>query len=434
MIIILKKKFSNDYHENDGLKPNELLDDPEFNNSKRNMFRPIFVELLKHIRNSGVFMDGQQKPCSYISYILAKDLQTKGHEYKSETFEMFLKFLNKYSTLTRNTANICSTSLVYVHSDIYDKMKKLYELYELYDDHLTKIKVLSDPNSCPSITSFLHQYNDFIKQHQPTTNNNYKKILDHFEEIINDRVQIYIRNTLCPQTYLHLEEIKLPKVEKPKESVQIVHQPNHAEYQEPPAKSLPPHVQLQATREETRTYRAESERAHEPPQPPHEETLPFQETLAQNAHHAERQQVQEFPHRVTDERELQVDISRMNPQPYGSFESSGASSYSEHNPYLPVQPSSKEVGDTSSSVMSTITSALRDVEPGPVLGVSGGMGVLFLLFKYTPVGSFFGGRRGRFHQIPSSFRGFPPGEFPNFNEYEVGHIGYGAMNIPHLAE
>ncbi|VUZ99826.1 PIR protein, fragment [Plasmodium vivax] len=68
------------------------------------------------------------------------------------------------------------------------------------------------------------------------------------------------------------------------------------------------------------------------------------------------------------------------------------------------------------------------VDPIPVVGVSGGMGALFLLFRYTPVGSFFGGRRGRFRQIPRSFNGPFPGDFANFQEYDGGFIGYGPMN------
>ncbi|VUZ99650.1 PIR protein [Plasmodium vivax] len=85
-------------------------------------------------------------------------------------------------------------------------------------------------------------------------------------------------------------------------------------------------------------------------------------------------------------------------------------------------------------VQGAFSSFAEHVEPGPVLGVSGGMGVLFLLFKYTPVGSFFGGRRGRFRQIPRSFGGFAPGELPNFQDYEGGYIGYGPTSISSLAE
>ncbi|KMZ96062.1 hypothetical protein PVNG_06592 [Plasmodium vivax North Korean] len=83
---------------------------------------------------------------------------------------------------------------------------------------------------------------------------------------------------------------------------------------------------------------------------------------------------------------------------------------------------------------SAIIEVFRSVEPAPILGVSGGMGALFLLFKYTPVGSFFGGRRGRFRQIPRSFNGPFPGEFPNFQDYDGGFIGYSPMGVSHLAE
>ncbi|KNA01581.1 hypothetical protein PVNG_06181 [Plasmodium vivax North Korean] len=85
--------------------------------------------------------------------------------------------------------------------------------------------------------------------------------------------------------------------------------------------------------------------------------------------------------------------------------------------------------------MRTALSTMVDsVDPGPVLGVSGGMGVLFLLFKYTPVGSFFGGRRGRFRQIPRIFGGFPPGDFGYFQEYGGGYVGYSQMDMPFQGE
>ncbi|SCA59544.1 hypothetical protein PVT01_000008900 [Plasmodium vivax] len=80
----------------------------------------------------------------------------------------------------------------------------------------------------------------------------------------------------------------------------------------------------------------------------------------------------------------------------------------------------------------SISNVLGSVDPVPVVGVSGGMGALFLLFRYTPVGAFFRGGRGRVHRIPRRFNGPFPGAFPDFQDYEVGHIGYGPM-IP-LAE
>ncbi|SCA59961.1 hypothetical protein PVT01_000056700 [Plasmodium vivax] len=79
-------------------------------------------------------------------------------------------------------------------------------------------------------------------------------------------------------------------------------------------------------------------------------------------------------------------------------------------------------------VQDFFTGTLGQVDPVPVVGVSGGMGALFLLFRYTPVGAFFRGGRGRAHRIPRSFNGQFLGGFPGYEEYDVGHILYGPMN------
>ncbi|VVA00034.1 PIR protein [Plasmodium vivax] len=83
---------------------------------------------------------------------------------------------------------------------------------------------------------------------------------------------------------------------------------------------------------------------------------------------------------------------------------------------------------TMGKITGAITGVLREVEPGPILGVSGGMGALFLLFKYTPVGTFFRGGRVRSRRIPNGFSGPFLGEFPDIQDYYGGNIGYGQMN------
>ncbi|SCA60188.1 Plasmodium vivax Vir protein, putative [Plasmodium vivax] len=88
----------------------------------------------------------------------------------------------------------------------------------------------------------------------------------------------------------------------------------------------------------------------------------------------------------------------------------------------------------SSGIPSSITEVFGSVDPVPVVGVSGGMGALFLLFRYTPLGTFFRGGRGRAHRIPRSFNGQFLGAFPDVNEYNGGYIGYGPMDIPYGAE
>ncbi|KMZ95109.1 hypothetical protein PVMG_05981 [Plasmodium vivax Mauritania I] len=324
---------------------------------------------------------------------------------------------------------------------MYDKMEKLYALYEKYDDHKRKYNVLSEEKNCPSLLSFLNLYNDFLRHYQPT-NEHYKNILVHFDEKIKKRADDY-KFYACNHTQFYRKEIKLhtlPKEEQPKSLDEVQHKPNNTEYLVSPENSLSPEVKHQAPRENPRksqvelqtshalsqTHHTDFQTLHTVSQRAHEESQTSEEPLAHNPQHAEQEQgIQHVP---IPNREFPIYSSPGHIPHYESLESSGTTSYSDRNPYSYVPPSSNELGDTSSSVMNTITSALRDVEPGYVLGVSGGMGVLFLLFKYTPVGFFFGGRRGRIRQIPSSFRGFPPADFANFQEYDGGLIGYGPMN------
>ncbi|SCA59963.1 VIR protein [Plasmodium vivax] len=81
-------------------------------------------------------------------------------------------------------------------------------------------------------------------------------------------------------------------------------------------------------------------------------------------------------------------------------------------------------------VTDAVSGFMEGVDPVPVVGVSGGMGALFLLFRYTPVGTFFRGRGYR-QRIPTRFDGVytgfmtdfqGDGFFPN-NQY---NIAYGA--------
>ncbi|KMZ95070.1 hypothetical protein PVMG_05597, partial [Plasmodium vivax Mauritania I] len=81
------------------------------------------------------------------------------------------------------------------------------------------------------------------------------------------------------------------------------------------------------------------------------------------------------------------------------------------------------------SAQNTISGLINEVDSSTVLDASGGMGALFLLFKYTPVVSFFGERRGHGHRIPRSFNEQFTGGFPGYEEYYGGKFGHDPINI-----
>ncbi|VVA00401.1 PIR protein [Plasmodium vivax] len=419
-------------NKKDELNLDEFLDNEKYYNSKKDAFRDVLKELLKHLRNSGVLLSHRDEACSYISYILSKEVKAKGYTYDKEIFEMFQRFVEKYNNRTGYKSSYCSNTLVHVNFEIYNKMEKLYALYEEFkkfkDDN-----PLWNATSCSPVHSFLYPYNDFIRNYQPT-NTKYKNILDHFRNEIKTQVDLY-NKVKCAGEHFHIELHTLPEDNKPKASSQVEQRQNHAGYQEFQAKILPPPVVSETRRAESETSRAESERphavsqtAHVHLQTPHEESHPPQEKLAPGSQDDVQQEAHGFPHKEKHQREFPIDLSSVYPTRNRPLESLGTSSYSDQYPYTFVPLSANEVPGASSSVMSTITNALKDVDPVPVVGVSGGMGALFLLFRYTPVGAFFRGGRGRVHRIPRSFNGPFPGGFPGFEEYESGYIGYGPMN------
>ncbi|KMZ86060.1 hypothetical protein PVBG_05459 [Plasmodium vivax Brazil I] len=370
----LIEKFNNEHEEVDGLKPNELIGDAEFNTPDRLKFKPYLEKLLEHIRNRGIFLYNEDKACSYISYILSNDIHTKFYEYKPETFKMFQEFVHKYNSRPGYRADICSKTLVYVISDIYKKMNNLYRLYVRYKD-LKDNHHLGEPSSCLPVSSFLHLYNDFIEQNQPT-NKDYKKILDNFEQIIKERVAYY-KLYACQNKPFRMAEIKLPEDEKPKVSVQVQQKKNLAEYQESPEKSSPPranphtsHAVSHTPHEHPQTSYERPQPAHEHPQTPHEESHQPPEKLAPSSQDDVQQEAHGFTHKETHQRQFPIDLYPEYSPRNGPLESPRASTYSEHNRYLAVPPLGNEVDGAPSSMMSTITSALKDVDPVPVVGVS----------------------------------------------------------------
>ncbi|VUZ99946.1 PIR protein [Plasmodium vivax] len=84
-------------------------------------------------------------------------------------------------------------------------------------------------------------------------------------------------------------------------------------------------------------------------------------------------------------------------------------------------------------IQNTLSGIVSEVEPAPILGVSGGMGALFLLFKYTPVGTFFRGGRRINNRIPRTFYGQFPGGLAGYDELYYGALGADPINISYRA-
>ncbi|KMZ82486.1 hypothetical protein PVIIG_05797 [Plasmodium vivax India VII] len=183
-----KDNFKKTNSEKDEPNPDDFVNNGKFDYWKRRALHTVLEELLKHLRNHGIFWNREDKACSYISYILSEEVKAKNYTYDQEIFETFKGFINKYNTRPNFKSPHCSTSLVHVDSKMYDKMGKLYEMYELFKKFKDDNK-LWQAESCSPVEAFLNQFNDFIRNNQPT-NNDFKHILDEFrKEIKKDNIE-----------------------------------------------------------------------------------------------------------------------------------------------------------------------------------------------------------------------------------------------------
>ncbi|SCA83806.1 hypothetical protein, conserved [Plasmodium vivax] len=435
-----------DFNEQVYQKSIDLLDDHK---NLKNTYSDSFRLLFKHIHNGHVFTSMDlTKACKYISYALRKKVyREKQQEYNDTIFDMFKKFVTKYKKAEHITSDHCEKSLVLIDPEIFEKMRNLYTLYEEYAVFAPTTGYYRQPNiTCPELKRFSILYNAFIKDQNPTNKYHYD-VLKNFEQkvtntINNNKNKCSAENlsTVPLKEYYLQEEVKSnivaqekqqPKQISPEQirspiSEQAVHSNTSSQISKDRT-ALHTQPEMDEDREAVRLGKPERGQEHQ------------EVEVAERAEEARgTENVYRGGHGTEDvyraSRSPQMPRSSGYPGDITIPETLKHTRLTDNS--LDTQKTESPIEDSGffTNVQGAFSSIAQHVEPAPILGVYGGMGVLFLLFKYTPVGSFFGGRRGRIRQIPSSFRGFPPGEFPNFHEYDGGYIGYGPMNINPLAE
>ncbi|CAI7724008.1 Plasmodium vivax Vir protein, putative [Plasmodium vivax] len=417
--------------------------------------------ILQHLTCTKFFYDGDYNmPCKYINFWLNKqihDLYTFEYNTYFGKFKEFVKNfyteVNPYSGFKSCNNNI---KLLHDNGDEYKKMNALYKFYKMYDDLKILHKYMDDwKQKCGNIDYIIKEANEFAQLYN--NDDEFIKVLRDFREIIKNP-QVRFRGL---RDYINLCASNLEKIDTmvSRELIpdKVPEPPTHTEISKPSDSLQQPIPQALAQHE------SES-RIGNQPQP----KLGLQEN-SRTVHLTTEDQLAEVSHEISPPDESpHIELPFLAPQPRvsqrtgshhagnlredvftsatfpreGNEQSRGAHSRSTYTGYNSVEDGITTEGlktptDGTQSYLETfkgtITGVLGSVDPGPVLGVSGGMGALFLLFKYTPVGSFFGGRRRRIHQIPRTFGGFKP-DFENFQEYDGGSIGYSPMGISPFAE
>ncbi|SCA60729.1 VIR protein [Plasmodium vivax] len=382
----------------------------------------IFACLHSYLTHNNGYMPFSVKDyCRYINFWLNGEVRESGNEKFQPHFNSFKDFAHNYAYVQQNHYDdSCEKYIHKIEDGEYSRMKFLYEFYDLYDNLRSQYYWVNE-EACKKLPDKTINYNQAIESYYDQYPNLYKNI-----SYVKDLIEKLLEKTdsKCKKS----ENFRIP--------------PKYLEYERK-------RKEEEAERKRQRDAEAERQRQRDA----EAERQRQRDAEAER----ERQRIQQdlVSHRVMQQMHTTHDAQRGSFQRGESLgplelENSGDTLHSEtqesrlqqykdqseqifHTPRTEhTNPDGSFLG--SSGFPGYITEVFRSVEPAPILGVSGGMGALFLLFKYTPIGSFFGGRRGRFRQIPRTFNGPFPGGFPNFQDYDGGFVGYAPMNISPLGE
>ncbi|SCA60033.1 Plasmodium vivax Vir protein, putative [Plasmodium vivax] len=346
---------------------------------------------------------GVEDYCRYINYwINGKVRESKYQKYRDH-FKIFEDFVHNYAyEKQRNHTASCKSYIHKMEDADYNRMETLYKFYTFYDKLNLYARSVSNPE-CDNLSYYIALYNDVINDYY----DNYRDLYNKINHVKNLIVSLVSNPTLSCKRYANfhaatnfLLDEQLKKEQARKEAL---------EREQAEKAALAREQAEKAALARTQELEIESSRRIQPMQKTTEE---LQAGLRQgdtrmgveledlrtsrNLRVQEHSHVLSYPERshnlgkLTEYRE-----SSLSEQDEGQFEGVVSQSESEGTP--------KDSSFLSSlRIPRYITGVLGEIDPVPVVGVSGGMGALFLLFRYTPFGNFFRGGRGRAHRIPRS--------------------------------
>ncbi|CAI7721788.1 PIR protein [Plasmodium vivax] len=418
----------------------------EINNGSRkwNLNNETFTTLHNVLSNDHA-LSTAIKPhyCRYINHWLNKEVQNTNNHVDVSYFPIFQKFSDKLSfEKTNRFDQSCKDYFFDIGDGKINKMKFLYNLYDAYNE-IKSQPIKERIKTCDNIFLLAKDYRDFIYEYYLNDEDLYNKLenvkesIDKITGIVNSPCTQKIYFTKPPQLVKLLEE----KVREAEEREKQKREKEAASLAEEEAAKM---LQIERDREDQNLLRSndllstslnsqlrgvghENMESHPPSYQAVSREL--ETTLLQKP-------TQSFVYSEWPESSTRL-LWKEGDTPRGKM--AYRMKRMEHENEVIKEQDDKGTTQSgtffgSSGIPGYITEVFGSVDPVPVVGVSGGMGALFLLFRYTPLGTFFRGGRGRAHRIPRSFNGQFLGAFPDINEYEGGYIGYGPMNIPYGAE
>ncbi|SCA82117.1 hypothetical protein PVC01_000116900 [Plasmodium vivax] len=390
------------------------------------------TNLAARIASDGVFMHaGTNRACNYINYKLNESLRSHYDHIYTEDYSIFKKFVKAFYNQRHNnydTERSCENYIKYLDTDKYDRMKIIYKIYDHYDElkkrpyyyiHYNRVKDL-----CSNLDSLVRYSNDAINRKIINAESislikDLKKIIENDEKTVpyKDKCKLDVLNNML--TEFPNSEVQIPRGDGPASVSNVVSKRDEPHELEPQRRD--------ETNEQAQRQQATKEDAEEDPTSRDETSMELtsrDETAMESASRDLAETVQEQGNQLYGFQAVTYPVINQQLSYDQQVTERSGRRYISQDPEAPTRGTEGVLV----KMQGFITDTLGSVEPAPILGVSGGMGALFLLFKYTPVGTFFRGGRGRVRRIPSGFHGQFLGAFPDVQDYYGGNIGYGQMN------
>ncbi|KMZ94049.1 hypothetical protein PVMG_02275 [Plasmodium vivax Mauritania I] len=374
--IYLKKKFDpNKPFSSEVVKLEDILRDAEITEDTKNTYLKAFKLLLKHIHHDGLFIHGNnQDACKYINYMLYKEVQHEiKRSYDKDLISIFHKFLLAYGK-KHGMQNRCISNIYSIEDQTYNNINALYEVYDKY-----KECYLFNKNTihlgCKKFEDFFVSYDNYMRDTQ-SNSLEFNKILEDIEKHAKNAVSLYRlgcynyrRVPRSPQLFKP-DPVQIPETHRQEQMLQTgLHSAdNRSQYE---------------TQGRTHTQETQLPKVISISQPEHENKLTNEENSANDSHHSSSHQ-ETIDSSIGSYEEQSQSYSRIQTPITPSYFSE-TSLYPRQHGHAEEKVLPNEVEMSPTSVMDTITSALKDVNPVPVVGVSGGMGALFLLFRVLEI-------------------------------------------------
>ncbi|SCA59761.1 VIR protein [Plasmodium vivax] len=377
--------------------------------NKKEWYNDVFIQLKKLLNRTHAFWKNHEDDCcKYINFWLNKEVRKLNYGVNNKDhFKIFIEFMEKY--VEKKSYPRCKQKIHFINNDLNLKTIKLYELYDKHEE-LKKISTSNVPSLCSKYNELVQYYNNFIYQYNGKSSDFLKTKVDKIKSLIE---AFKTSNNSCKKDVelLSLEIEKIPSSEEePRTDIQTV---QHKDQPERLGEDgLQPHNAVDLT-DQKRLQQGTPEPGPRALTSDQQDTQSESEVIPRRSGNEQNEVNHEgsyFSRRTGILRKGMDSLETV------MLPREGEESIARYNEGV--------IG----TMRNAISAFMNGVDPVPVVGVSGGMGALFLLFRYTPVGAFFRGGRGRAHRIPRSFNGQFLGGFPGYEDYEGGYVGYSQMS------